>query len=83
MMIEGRYNNDDLLVRLRAVFGRVDQVRHHIDVALQQDDAHRRKRNMRFLMLPTRFPRSESMSQGDRRNNETVSRRKRFQKRSG
>ena len=65
MMIEGRHNNDDLLVRLRAVFGRVDQVRHHIDVALQQDDAHRRKRNMRFLVLPTHFPRPESMSQGD------------------
>ena len=65
MMTEGRYNNDDLLVRLRAVFGRVDQVRHHIDVALQQDDAHRRKRNMRFLMLPTCFPRPESMGQGD------------------
>ena len=65
MMTEGRYNNDDLLVRLRAVFGRVDQVRHHIDIALQQDDAHRRKRNMRFLVLPTRFPRPENMSQGD------------------
>ena len=65
MMTEGQYNNDDLLVRLRAVFGRVDQVRHHIDVALQQDDAHCRKRNMRFLVLPTRFPRPESMSQGD------------------
>ena len=61
MMTEGQYNNDDLLVRLRAVFGRVDQVRHHIDVALQQDDAHRRKRNMGFLMLPMRFPRPESM----------------------
>ena len=65
MMTEGQYNNDDLLLRLRAVFGRVDQVRHHIDVALQQDDAHHRKRNMRFLVLPTRFPRPESMSQGD------------------
>ena len=65
MMTEGRYNNEDLLVRLRAVFGRVDQVRHHIDSALQQDDAHRRKRNMRFLILPTRFPRPESMAQGD------------------
>ena len=65
MMTEGRYNNDDLLVRLRAVFGRVDQVRHHIDLALQQDDAHRRKRNMRFLILPTCFPRPESMGQGD------------------
>ena len=65
MMTEGRYNNDDLLVRLKAVFGRVDQVRHHIDLALQQDEAHRRKRNMRFLILPSRFPRPESMSQGD------------------
>ena len=65
MMAEGRYNNEDLLLRLRAVFGRVDQVRHHIDIALQQDDAHRRKRNMRFLILPTHFPRPESMAQGD------------------
>ena len=65
MMAAGRYNNDDLLVRLRAVFGRVDQVRHHIDSALQQDDARRRKRNMRFLISPTRFPRRESMAQGD------------------
>ena len=65
MMTEGRYNNDDLLVRLRAVFGRVDQVRHHIDLAMQQVDTHRRKRNMKFLILPTRFPKPESMSQGD------------------
>ena len=65
MMTEGRYNNDDLSVRLRAVFGRVDQVRHHIDVALQHDDAHRRKRNMRFLVVPTHFPRPENMAQGD------------------
>ena len=65
MMTEERYNNEELLVRLRAVFGRVDQVRHHIDIALQQDDAHRRKRNMRFLILPTRFPKPESMGQGD------------------
>ena len=65
MMAEGRYNNDELLVRLRAVFGRVDQVREHINRALQQDDAHHRKRDMRFLILPTRFPRPESMGQGD------------------
>ena len=65
MMTERRYNNEELLVRLKAVFGRVDQVRHHIDIALQQDDAHRRKRNMRFLILPTHFPRPESMGQGD------------------
>ena len=65
MMTEGRYKKEELLVRLRAVFGRVDQVRDHIDRALQQDDAHDRKRDMRFLMLPTRFPRPESMGQGD------------------
>ena len=65
MMTEGRYNSEELSVRLRGVFGRVDQVKHHIDIALQQDDAHRRRRNMRFLLLPTRFPRPESMGQGD------------------
>ena len=65
MMTEGRYNNEDLLIRLRAVFGRVDQVRNQIDRALQQDDTHHRKRDMRFLILPTQFPRPESMGQGD------------------
>ena len=65
MMTEGKYNNEELLARLRAVFGRVDQVRNHIDRALQQDDAHRRKRDMRFLILPTHFHRPESMGQGD------------------
>ena len=59
MMTEGRYNNEEL------VFGRVDQVRDHIDRALQQEDMHRRKREMRFLMLSTHFPRPESMGQGD------------------
>ena len=62
MITEGRYNSEELLVRLRAVFGQVDQVKHHIDIALQQDDAHRRRRNMRFSLLPTRFPRPESMA---------------------
>ena len=65
MMTEGRYNNEELLVRLRAVFGCVNQVRDHIDRALQQDDAHHRKKDMRFLTLPTHFPRPESMGQGD------------------
>ena len=65
MLTEGRYNNEELLVRLREVFGHVDQVRDHIDRALQQDDAQCRKRDMRFLILPTHFPRPESMGQGD------------------
>ena len=65
MMTEGRFNNEELLVRLRAVFGHVDQVSDHIDRALQQDDTHCRKRDMRFLILPTCFPRPESMGRGD------------------
>ena len=53
MMTEDRYNNEELLVTLRAIFGLVDQVRDHIDRALQQDDAHHTKRDMSFLLLPT------------------------------
>ena len=65
MLSEDRYRQEDLLVRLRAIFGRVDRVRSQIDQALQHDDAHRRRRDMRFLLLPTRFPRPESMGQSD------------------
>ena len=64
-MTENRYRNEDLLIWLRAVFGRADSIMNHIDRALQQDDVHRRRREMRFLLLPTRFPRPESMGQGD------------------
>ena len=65
MLSENKYRQEDLLVQLRAVFGRVDRIRNHIDQALQHDDAHRRRRDMRFLLLPTHFPRPELMSQGD------------------
>ena len=64
MLSENKYRQEDLLVRLRTVFGRADRIRNHIDQALQHDDAHRR-RDMRFLLLPTRFPRPESMGQSD------------------
>ena len=53
MLSENKYHQEDLLVRLRAVFGRVDRIRNHIDQALQHDDAHRRRRDMMFLLLPT------------------------------
>ena len=43
----------------------MDRVRSQIDQALQHDDAHRRRRDMRFLLLPIRFPRPESMGQND------------------
>ena len=65
MLSGNKYRQEDLLVRLRVIFGRVDRVRNQIDQALQHDDAHRRRRDMRFLLLPNRFPRPESMSQGD------------------
>ena len=52
-------------MRLRAVFGRANRICDQIDNALQQDDAHRRCRDMRFLLLPTRFPSPETMGQGD------------------
>ena len=65
MLGENKYRQEDLLVRLRAVFGRVDRIRNYIDQALQHDDAHRRRRDMKFLLLPTRFPRPESMGQSD------------------
>ena len=65
MLTENKYHDEDLLVCLRAIFGQVDRIRNQIDQALQQDDAHRRRREMRFLLLPTRFPRPESMGQGD------------------
>ena len=65
MMTENRYRNEDLLIQLRVVFGCVDRIREQIDKALQQDNAHKRRHEMRFLLLPSRFPSPESMGQGD------------------
>ena len=65
MIMENRYQHEDLLVRLRAVFGRVNKISDQIDRALQQDDAHQKRRDMRFILLPTRFPSPETMDQGD------------------
>ena len=65
MMTENRYRNEDLMIHLRAVFGCIDRIRDQIDKALLKDDKYRRKRDMRFLLLPTSFPSSESKRQGD------------------
>ena len=65
MLAENKYQQEDLIVRLRAVFSRVDRICNYIDQALQHDDVHRRRRDMRFLLLPTHFPRPESMSEDD------------------
>ena len=41
---------------LQIVFGRTDAVREKIDITIKQDDEIRRKKCMRYLKLPRRFP---------------------------
>ena len=65
MLTENRYRNEDLMICLRAVFGRVNRICEQIDKALLKDDEYRRKTDMQFLLLPTRFPSRESIRQGD------------------
>ena len=56
LITRGEYDEDQLKQRLRTVYGRADAIKRNIDTSLTQDDVHRRKRNMRALGLPTRFP---------------------------
>ena len=50
-----------LMQRLQVVFGRVDAVRKAVDEAIEKDDEIRRKKCMRYLKPPKRFPRLEDM----------------------
>ena len=63
MLDEGIYDESDLHMRLRAVFRRVDLIRRRIDEALENDDRHRRKRDMHTLASPRNFPQPQSMGQ--------------------
>ena len=54
---------DTMLTRLRIIYGRVDAIRDRIDTALLMDDMFRRRRNMRSMPLPTRFPSPQMMGQ--------------------
>ena len=63
MLDEGIYDESDLHMRLRAVFGRVDLIRRRIDEALGNHDRHRRKRDMRTLASPRNFLQPQSMGQ--------------------
>ena len=56
LITRGEYDEDQLKQRLRTVYGRAEAIKRNIDTSLTQDDFHRRKRNMRALGLPTRFP---------------------------
>ena len=50
-----------LTQRLQIVFGRVDAVRKVVDKAIEHDDKIRRKKCMRYLRPPKRFPIPEDM----------------------
>ena len=50
-----------LTQRLQIVFGRVDAVRRAVDEAIENDDKIRRKKCMRYLRPPKRFPIPEDM----------------------
>ena len=50
-----------LTQRLQIVFGRVDAVRKAIDEVIEHDDEIRRKKCMRYLRPPKRFPIPENM----------------------
>ena len=61
MINEGIYDEGEVQQRLHAVFGRVDTIRRRIDEALENDDMHRRRRDMHVLPLPKNFPEPQSM----------------------
>ena len=50
-----------LTQRLQIVFSRVDAVRKAVDEAIEHDDEIRRKKCMRYLRPPKRFPIPENM----------------------
>ena len=52
MLEEGIYDGHEVHHRLCAVFGRVDVIRRRIDDALENDDMHRKRREMHVLPYP-------------------------------
>ena len=63
MLKEGIYDEVEVQQRLCGVFGRVDTIRRRIDDASENDDMHRRRRDMYVLPLPKNFPEPQSMRQ--------------------
>ena len=51
-----QYDVQQVRQRLTIVYGKADQVKKKVDVALLNDDIYRRRRVMRTLELPQRFP---------------------------
>ena len=59
--LENLVPSHKLTQRLQVVFGRVDAVRKAVDEAIENDDEIRRKKCMRYLKPPKKFPRPEDM----------------------
>ena len=56
-----QYDQQQVRQRLQIIYGKADQVKQRIDTALNNDDIHRRRRMMRTLGLPKRFPQPQNM----------------------
>ena len=56
-----QYDKQQVLQRLQIIYGKADKVKQRIDTALNNDDIHRRRRVMRPLGLPKRFPVPQNM----------------------
>ena len=59
--LEDKIPPENLTQRLQIVFGRVNAVREAIDGALEKDNEIRRRANLRYLEIPTRFPTPDTM----------------------
>ena len=58
---DSQYDQQQVRQRLQIIFGKANQVRERIDTALNNDDIHCRRRMMRLLELPKRFPQPQNM----------------------
>ena len=56
-----QYDEQQVRQRLQIIYGKANQVKQRIDTALNNDDIHRRRRTMRTLGLPKRFPQPQNM----------------------
>ena len=56
-----QYDKQQVLQQLQIIYGKADQVKQRIDTALNNNDIHRRRRVMRPLGLPKRFPVPQNM----------------------
>ena len=56
-----QYDEQQVRQRLQIIYGKADQVKQRIYAALNNDDIHHRRRVMRTLGLPKRFPQPQNM----------------------